>query len=340
MVNAVRGPTAEDWDRASDVLAAAIESAKRQLAAAVGEARARTLAADGARVTTVLVREPRPDRRAKPAAAGSASASAAEAAEAAEAETAQAVAKLGTVLARLPADAPASLVDRSHALGRAYLSSASPAERANVLDAIRHLVQGEQDRQVRIARNAAVIEALYRELDGLDGERVATLRGRLKGQDLAAALTDGLREEVAAAKAAAEAEQDRQFVLEAAAKALGELGYAVGDDFRTAVPSAGAVLDLPHSARHGLRIRERGRRLELNVVRFDHEGRRDPFADHDAEEAFCRDFAKVKDRMREDGVDLSMLRADAPGQTPMQVLAAPPAQRRDRDEGAQGEREL
>jgi hypothetical protein len=58
----------------------------------------------------------------------------------------------------------------------------------------------------------------------------------------------------------------------------------------------------------------------LNVVRFDTDGRRDSLADKDAEESFCRDFAKLKDKMREEGADLTMLRADAPGQTPIQVM--------------------
>ena len=130
-------------------------------------------------------------------------------------------------------------------------------------------MQIEADRQALIARNDALIEALYGQLDGLSSDAVDTLRGVLKGVDRTAGLPDGLPERVAAAKAAAEAERDREFVLATAAKALAELGYAVGDDFRTAVPSSGTLVELPHSARHGLQIRERNQQLMFNVVRFD-----------------------------------------------------------------------
>ena len=227
---------------------------------------------------------------------------------------------LADVLARLPADAPADIASKCEALAHGYLEASSQSGKAKVLDGIRHLVQVEQDRQARIARNSVIIEKLYQELDGLSNDMVDTLRGVLKGLDRASALPAGLRDRVTAAKAAAEAAQDREFVLATAAKALAELGYAVGEDFRTAVPSSGALVELPHSSRHGVQIRERNQRLQLNVVRFDQDGRRDSPADKDAEESFCRDFAALKDRMREEGVDLRMLRADAPGQTPIQVL--------------------
>jgi hypothetical protein len=312
--NVSRAREAEDWDQASDTLATGLDTAKRQLEEAVRAARLRMLSAEGSRVSAVLVEEPRPRRRAGSAATGSAQT------ESAQTESALTEGKLAGVLARLPAAAPAEIVARCETLARGYLEAPGQPEKARVLDGIRHLVQVEQDRQVRITRNSAIIEELYRELDGLSNDTVDTLRGVLKGLDRAAGLPEGLRDRVAAAKAAAEAEQDREFVLATAAKALAELGYAVGEDFRTAVPSSGALLELPHSARHGLQVRERNQRLMLNVVRFDTDGRRDSLADKDAEESFCRDFAKLKDKMREEGADLTMLRADAPGQTPIQVM--------------------
>jgi hypothetical protein len=322
--NVSRAREVEDWDQASDTLATGLDTAKRQLEEAVRAARLRMLSAEGSRVSAVLVEEPRPRRRAGSAATGSAQTESAQTesaqTESAQTESALTEGKLAGVLARLPAAAPAEIVARCETLARGYLEAPGQPEKARVLDGIRHLVQVEQDRQVRITRNSAIIEELYRELDGLSNDTVDTLRGVLKGLDRAAGLPEGLRDRVAAAKAAAEAEQDREFVLATAAKALAELGYAVGEDFRTAVPSSGALLELPHSARHGLQVRERNQRLMLNVVRFDTDGRRDSLADKDAEESFCRDFAKLKDKMREEGADLTMLRADAPGQTPIQVM--------------------
>jgi hypothetical protein len=320
---------AEDWDRTSDALTSGLSQAKDELAETVRVARLRMLSAEGAQMSAVLVEERRP---AKPARAESARAESARAesarAESARAESVLGDRKLAEVLGRLPAEAPAEVVARGETLARGFREASGPSEKARVLDGLRLLVQAEQDRQTRIARNSAVIEELYRELDGLRSNPVDTCRGVLKGLDPAAALPAGLRDRVAAVKAAAEAERDTEFVLATAARALAELGYAVGEDFRTVVPSSGALLELPHSPRHGLQIRERNHRLMLNVVRFDADGRRDPRADKDAEESFCGDFAKLKGRMRAEGVDLSMLRADAPGQTPIQVLRDTPDLRR------------
>jgi hypothetical protein len=303
---------AEDWERACSALTARLDAAKRQLEESVRTARLRMLSADGSHVSAVLREEPREPRTTKPAAASS---------EASDR-------KLTDVLARLPIGAGAEAAARCETLARGFLGTSSPPEKEKILNGIRHLVQIERDRETLITRNRAVIEELYRELDGLNNDTVGTLRGILKGLDPAAALPDGLPGRVAAAKAAAEAERDREFVLATAAKALAELGYAVGEDFRTAVPSSGALVELPHSSLHGLQIRERNQQLMLNVVRFDEAGHRDPLADKDAEESFCRDFAALKDRMRDEGVDLRMVRADAPGRTPMQVLQDTPRDRR------------
>lgn len=295
---------AEDWERASDTLTTGLDNAKCQLEETVRAARQRMLSAEGARVSSVLVEHRRAPRSAKSAMT----------------EPVVSDGMLTGVLARLPAGARADIAGRCEALARGFLEATSQSERTKVLDGIRHLVQVEQDRQACIIRNSAIIEDLYRELDGLSNDTVDTLRGVLKGLDRASALPEGLRDRVAVAKAAAEAERDREFVVATAAKALADLGYAVGEDFRTAVPSSGALVELPHSSRHGVQIRERNQRLMLNVVRFDQDGRRDPLADKDAEESFCRDFTELKNRMRAEGVDLRMLRADAPGQTPIQVL--------------------
>lgn len=302
--NVSQAGEAADWERASNTLTAGLDAAKRQLEEGVQAARMRMLSADAAHVSTVLTEEPRGPRATKSAAARP---------EAGDG-------KLADVLARLPAGARADVTARCETLARGFLQASGQSEKQKILDGIRHLVQIEADRQALIARNDAIIEELYGQLDGLSNDAVDTLRGVLKGVHRAAALPDGLPERVAAAKAAAEAERDREFVLATAAKALAELGYAVGDDFRTAVPSSGTLVELPHSTRHGLQIRERNRQLMFNVVRFDGAGRRDPLADTDAEESFCRDFAALKDRMRDEGVELHMLRADAPGQTAIQVL--------------------
>jgi hypothetical protein len=303
-----RALEATDWEQAAAALSSGLAGARRQLEEAVAAARARTLAAEGAGVRAVFATDPAPARPARSVAA--------RAAHSAPADEA----KLAEILGRLPLGTPPAVADQCEQLASAYLFLDNPAEQARVLDGLRFQVQTARDRQVRIERNHEALEALYRELDGLRGDEADTVRGVLKGLDESAELPGDLRERVAAVKVAAEAERNREFVLAAAAKALGELGYTVGDNFRTAVPSAGVVLDLPHSGQHGLQIRERNQRLQLNVVRFDTAGETDRRADHDAEDAFCHDFDRMKERMRRDGVDLNMLRADPPGQTPVQVI--------------------
>jgi hypothetical protein len=320
-----RAREAGDWDQAAAALSSQLAGARRQLEEAVAAARTRTLAAEGARVRAVFAADPDPDPDPAPShSAGTAARGAAGRESVASAPADEA--KLSEILGRLPLGAPPAVVGRCEQLAAAYLGLTSPAEQARVLDGIRFQVQTAQDRQVLIERNCAAVEVLYRELDGLRGDEADTVRGVLKGLDQSAELPGDLPERVAAAKAAAEVERDREFVLAAAAKALGDLGYTVGDDFRTAVPSTGMVLGLPHSGQHGVQIRERNQRLQLNVVRFDTVGDRQ--ADHDAEDAFCHDFDQMKEQMRQDGVDLTMLRADLPGQTPVQVITDVPQSRR------------
>ena len=309
---AAAGASAADVDRAAESLRAAMAEAQRKLDAAVGRARLRLLAADGVIVSAVL--KPEPGRGVPEAGRG-----APEQRRAAERPADDDA--IGRVLARLPADAPAEVAARCASLARAYADAASGPAKERSLDGIRYIVQAEQDRQARIRRNGTLLEELYRELDGLSSAEVETVRGMLKGVDPAGELPEGLRDRVAAARAAAERERDREFALAAAGKALSDLGYAVGDDFRTAVPSAGALVELPHGGNYAVQIRERGQQLLFNVVRFDEDGPGDAAQDSHAEEAFCRDFDRFGARLRAEGVHLAMQRADAPGQTPMQVVA-------------------
>jgi hypothetical protein len=247
--------------------------------------------------------------------------------EASPAETRDSAAgELGRVLARLPADARTDSVERCAELARTHESIQGKEERDRIIKAIRLVVQHEQDRAHLIEKNRKKLEDLYRDLDGLVGRPVETLRGMLKGLDLEAPLPDDLEGRVTTTRDAARAEQDRAFVLEAASAALQDLGYSVGEQFRTAVVDEGALLELPHSGQHALRIRERNHQLMFNVVRYDETGARDPVADTRAEESFCSDFDAIRERLRSLGIDLTMLRADPPGSHPVQVMKEAPRQ--------------
>ena len=234
--------------------------------------------------------------------------------------------ELGRVLARLPADARTDSVERCAELARTHDRIQRKEERDRILRAIRMVVQNEQDRAHLIEKNRKKLEDLYRDLDGLAGCPVETLRGILNGLDLEAPLPDDLEGRVTTTRDAARAEQDRAFVLEAASAALQDLGYSVGEQFRTAVVDEGALLELPHSGQHALRIRERNRQLMFNVVRHDETGARDPVADTRAEESFCSGFDGMRERLRSLGIDLTMLRADPPGSHPVQVKKEAPRQ--------------
>lgn len=158
---------AADRDRASDALTTGLAAAQWQLEKEVRTSRLRILSAEGSRVSAVLSEESRPRRSASSTSA----------------EAALDDGKLADVLGRLPAAAPADVVSRCESLALGYQEAATQSERAQVLDAILFLVQAGRDRQALIDRNGIVIEDFYRELDGLSGETLDTLRGALKGLD-------------------------------------------------------------------------------------------------------------------------------------------------------------
>jgi hypothetical protein len=229
---------------------------------------------------------------------------------------------LDGIIERLPADASEVSLARCEQLAEAWHAATSDAEREKCRSSIQYLVQQERDRARRRNTQAMKVEALYRQLDGLTGRDVELVRGRLRGVNLEDDLPPDLTGAVDAVRVAAEAERDRDFVLAAASTALSDLGYAIGDDFVTSVPVEGALLPLPGRPRHGLVVRERKHQLQLNVVRFD-DGTRDVIEDTEAEKAFCTDFARMRAELADLGVDLSLLRADAPGQHAMQIVQRP-----------------
>jgi hypothetical protein len=235
--------------------------------------------------------------------------------------------ELERVLARLPATARADSVERCTVLANSFTGTRDQRERRQLLAVVRLAVQREQDRERLIEKNRNNLELLYQQLDGLVGRPVETLRGMLKGLPLDEPLPDDLEDRVARTRDTARAEEDRTFVLQAASAALKDLGYSVGEHFRTAVVDDGALVDLPHSDRHALRVRERNHQLMFNIVRYDETGGRDLVADTRAEESFCTDFAGISSKFRELGIDLTMLRADPPGSHPVQVVKEGPRRR-------------
>ena len=225
--------------------------------------------------------------------------------------------RIAEALAAMPASASDSEIE----MIRAMVTGARPQDASQVLARVRYEVQRLQDRDRRTVANRRMLEELQAELDGLDGDEVARTRGMLRGLDPQDAPPNGLRDLVAAVRARADAERDAIFARAAAHDVLRELGYDVGEDFATAVPREGALIDLPAHAVHGIRVRTRDGRLLFNVVRFDKEHRRNAADDTEAETAFCKDFTEFKRRMDERGIELDMLRADLPGAAPVEVVS-------------------
>ena len=298
------GNEASDWERAADELERGLESSRHHFEEAVAAARVRQFAAMAASITSSLPREAAHLRRAKTAAPD-------------EEEIAR-------VLGRMPLEATEHGTTRCEALAKHWREATVEQQRDQILIAIRLVVQDEQDRAHLIASNRRKVESLYRELDGLVGPPVEVVRGLLKGLDLAQPLPGDLERRAQEARDLAQAGQDRAYVLAAAAQALADLGYSLGPDFITAVPDKGGLIDLPHSGRHGLMVRERNHQLLMNVVRYDESGEREPADDAHSEELFCQDFSMLRARLRDQGVRLDMLRAEPPGSRPVQVLRRRP----------------
>lgn len=304
-----RGEDAEQWEKAAADLESNLAGWRQQVGDAVRAARVRNIAAAAGGVTASLA----PD--APRASAQPTSASANE--------------EIARVVGRLPAGASPETVARCTQL--AYeCRQASGQHQEHMIATLRLLVQRETDRAKLAATNRDTVDALYRELDGLAGPKVETVRGLLRGLVLEQPLPADLHARVAAARDEARSGQDRAFALAAAARALEDLGYGVDADFVTAVPAGGVLVDLPHSSRHGIMVRERDHTLLFNVVRYDESGSRDVAADTQAEMAFCRDFADFRAALAQDWVQLSMQRADPPGAVPVQVIQEPATRRRAR----------
>lgn len=293
------GANSEEWEDAADALARESERLNRLLEDAVAKERVRLFSEAAHSVTTSLVENTSRSSRTSPDAS---------------------VEEVARLMRRMPLHPTDEGLSRCEALERQWRQATKEAERDQVLTALRLVIQKEQDRARLVDLNRQRVESLYRELDGLAGETVETVRGLLKGLLLDQPLPSDLGDRVRSAQDLATAEQDRSYVLAAASDALSALGYDIDEEFRTAIPSGGTLIDLPHSQNHGLLIRERDQQLLMNIVRYDESGQRDASADTAAEVRFCEDFALLRDALGERGIEIDMRRSDPPGKTPVQVV--------------------
>jgi hypothetical protein len=287
-----------DWEYAADALQSKLQIARQSCGSVVSAARSRQLlemfsAVVGAKsdgLPKVFATPPQKERAAN---------------------------QLDALVSRIPGTAS---VEEVNAI-RMLIDNASGQSSDQLVLRLRYEVQLLCDRDIRREKNRLSIERLLQKIDGFEDREVREMRGYLKGLDLSIALDNEIDRSVEQLRVKMINSQDEIFVENTAARILSELGYEVGDDFVTAIPVGGALLDIPSRSRHGLRVRSRNGQLLFNVVRFDTEGRRDPGEDTATEVAFCHDFKKLQEEMRRRGVDLDLVRADPPGARPVEVVS-------------------
>ncbi len=251
--------------------------------------------------------------------------------------------RAANILARLSADVDPAELDRIESFVGSLDNARSDSQLDAALIQLRSLV-GEAERSARGRhQRRETIETLERPLDGLGGSAVIAMRGFLRGIDLNTRLDLDLRARVAEIRATAEHERDRTFALKVLAESMEAVGLKVGDDFVTSVGAESATVRLPGHGSHGVRVREHEGRILTNIVRFDQDWKRSPMTDKAAEETWCDSYHRTAAEMKRRGVAISLERADAPGQTPVQVEQNAPWVEEwvDYDDGATlGEREI
>lgn len=240
-------------------------------------------------------------------------------------------ASAAAIASRLSVECAVDEHQRCDALVRDVASESEPTRRAVLVSALRQHVQAVNQAVERERRNRERASALEAELDGLAGEAVERMRGKLRGLDRRGELPVGLEEEVRRVRDGAIADRDRRFVLEQAADVLRELGYDVDGDFVASVSSAeGRIVPIGDVGTHGMRLRARDGRLLANLVRFDVDGRLDPSADGGAAETMCSTYAEVERLLADRGIDTRRDVDLAPGSGNVEVRREAPIRRTDR----------
>lgn len=226
--------------------------------------------------------------------------------------------EVARIVNRLPSDASDAIVADVERFVSDCLTRAPGAARDRTVLVLRGAIQQETDR----ARNARdvhrKVDRLCRRLDGLEeNPEVRALLDRLDDARANTSIPAELESDVETTALHVEAEADRAFVLSVAQESLVSLGYRPEDELSTTIASGGSLMTLPGSTSHGLQIRENNDQLFFNIVKFGNSTQRE---DTSAEASFCDDFGKLRATLIEQGVEMSMLRADSPGETAMQEI--------------------
>ena len=228
-------------------------------------------------------------------------------------------------LARLPADLPAAR-RRDFECAVAELTATSEPRARLILDDLTHQVSREVAVAARTHATRVTLAALTDQLDEVPEAEAVELRREIDGL-IAADATDvppGLAPKVAALVARSEQNHRRRVVAAALRLSLADLGYQVSEGFETVLADEGVAYALvPHARGYGLKVLLDADRdaIRTQVVRSG-DADVDRRSDVDAEKGFCASYPDLLGRLRRHGVDPVELGARAPGQVPVQQVAA------------------
>lgn len=182
----------------------------------------------------------------------------------------------------------------------------------------RSAIRREEDRE----RARQLLTDLRASHSGPSSDLDAALVDVIEGSaDLAEVLVDAVREQVRAARDAA----DARYVTSSVGEVLVELGYDVGRSFDTVLARDGRAHVRGAGQQwddHGIRVRldTEQRELIFHVVRAD-DSAEDAARDRDLEEDWCGDLPALLEGLGDRAVDLTITTRAEPGELP--VLPVP-----------------
>ncbi|MBD0693819.1 hypothetical protein BG452_14195 [Streptomyces sp. CBMA123] len=142
-------------------------------------------------------------------------------------------------------------------------------------------------------------------------------------------LDEPLRRRAAGCQAAAEAEAERQYVVDTVTDALADLGYHVSHGFETLTVTGGTLrLSRSEWPEHAvnLTVDQQGAQMRTAVVRTAAGVGDDASSvDVEREEQWCQDFHELRGRLARAGLSTDVQVAVPPGQVPVPLAVSPVA---------------
>ena len=230
-----------------------------------------------------------------------------------------------SVLDRLDAAVSAEDRRRLYTLAQDVATAHSAARRDAGRDELRLRVQEANASASAIRAEGVEATSLIEDLAGLTGPEVDEVRVELRRvEDRVSRLTSALRARAGATVEGARRRADREYALKVITLTLRELGYEIEPDFETLVVRDG-VAHVVHSSLQGygvrLRVDEAAGTVNFNVVRTSNRTAGDQaLRDHEVEQAWCNDYAKLVERAHSSGVVLEVEHQRDAGALPVQVV--------------------